>query len=96
MCGTSNERHLVSSPGEHGTVKAPYGACTDNGNVVKGGAVQDVPLVVEKEKLISIFEVRAVQRVSHGCSSWRGIRLIIYALSYDSKFQIYPESVVSG
>jgi hypothetical protein len=24
---------------------------------------------------------------------WRGVRLIIYALSCDSKFQIYPEYV---
>jgi hypothetical protein len=61
MSGTPNEGHLVSSPGEHGTVKAPYGACTDNGNVVKGGAVQDVPLLGEKATLIWIFEVSAVQ-----------------------------------
>jgi hypothetical protein len=61
MCGTSNERHLVPRPGEHGTVKAPNGTCTDNGNVVKGGAVQDVPLLVEKSKLIAVFEVRAAQ-----------------------------------
>jgi hypothetical protein len=61
MSGTSNERHLVPRPGEHGTVKAPYGACTDNGNVVKGGSVQDVPLLGEKATLIWIFEVSAVQ-----------------------------------
>jgi hypothetical protein len=72
MCGTSNERHLVPSPCEHGTVKAPHGACTDNGDVVKGGAVQDVPLLVEKATLISIFEVHAVQGFSHGCSSLEG------------------------
>jgi hypothetical protein len=57
----------VPSPGEHGTVKAPDGACTDNGNVVKGGVVQDVSLFVEKSKLIADFEVRAVQGVSYGC-----------------------------
>jgi hypothetical protein len=61
MCGTSDERHLVPSPGKHGTVKATYGACTDNGNVVKSGSVQDVPCFVEILMLISIFEVHAVQ-----------------------------------
>ena len=51
----------MPSPCENGTVKASNGACTDNGDVVKGGAVQDVPLLVEKSKLIAVFEVRAAQ-----------------------------------
>jgi hypothetical protein len=51
----------VPSPGEHGTVKATYGACTDNSNVVKSVSIQDVSRFFEKLKLISVFEVHAVQ-----------------------------------
>jgi hypothetical protein len=72
MSWTPDEGHFVPSPCEHGTVKAPYGACTDNGDVVKGGAVQDEPLFIENAKLISIFEVPAAQGGSHGCSSLEG------------------------
>jgi hypothetical protein len=38
----------VPSPGEHGTVKTTYGACTNNGNVFKRGYVQDAPYIIEK------------------------------------------------
>jgi ABC-type sulfate transport system substrate-binding protein len=89
MRGTSDERHLVPSPGEHGTVKATYGACTDNSNVVKSGSVQDVTRFVEKLKLISIFEVHAVQRSAMDTFIQGGIDSIMYALPNESKFPIY-------
>ena len=61
MCRTTNECHLVSSPGEHGAVKATYSACTNNGNMVKSRYVQNVPWFAEKLKLIFIYEVHAIE-----------------------------------
>jgi hypothetical protein len=40
MCGSTDERYPVPSPGEHGTIKAANGACANDCDVAKGGFVQ--------------------------------------------------------
>jgi hypothetical protein len=40
MCGSSDERHPVSSQSEHGAVKAANSACANNCDVFESGCYQ--------------------------------------------------------